>query len=192
MVRIASTIPKGLQFAATPDVMPLVEAEVLARALARWEPSDYASQLLAARAADARAGQEFLDVFSIVDARTWDPATLWSRMTSASPDRLKIPLGRNPTTGKTVWLDLKEGAENGFGPHGTMTGMTGAGNRRPGCRSRLAMAPPHPPEMLQLLLGDFKGESAFTPLINQPARSGRGDLEYGGVCAQARPVRGCA
>lgn len=81
------------------------------------------SNFVADRAADARAGQEYLDVFHIEDARTWDPTTVWSRLTSASPDRLKIPLlGRNPTTGKTVFLDLKEAAEGGMGPHGMMTG----------------------------------------------------------------------
>ena len=54
MVRI-SGVPKGLRFAATPDAMPIAEAEALARALARYEPSDDALKLLADRAADARA-----------------------------------------------------------------------------------------------------------------------------------------
>ena len=117
-----------------------INREALARALARWEPSDDALKLLADRAADARAGQEYLDVFHIEDARTWDPTTLWSRLTSASPDRLKIPLGRNPTTGKTVFLDLKEGAEGGMGPHGMMTGMTGSGKSETLLQFALSMA----------------------------------------------------
>ena len=58
----------GLAFAATPDVMPLVEAEVLARAVAAWEPQDAATRFVAERAADARAGQDFLDLFQIEDA----------------------------------------------------------------------------------------------------------------------------
>ncbi len=172
MVRIASGIPKGLRFAATPDAMPIAEAEALARALARWEPSDDALKLLADRAADARAGQEYLDVFHIEDARTWDPTTVWSRLTSASPDRLKIPLGRNPTTGKTVFLDLKEAAEGGMGPHGMMTGMTGSGKSETLLQFALSMAMLHSPEMLQLLLGDFKGESAFAPLADLPHANG--------------------
>ena len=172
MVRIAAGIPKGLRFAATPDAMPIAEAEALARALARWEPSDDAAKLLADRAADARAGQEYLDVFHIEDARTWDPNTVWSQLTSASPDRLKIPLGRNPTTGKTVFLDLKEAAEGGMGPHGMMTGMTGSGKSETLLQFALSMAMLHPPEMLQLLLGDFKGESAFAPLADLPHANG--------------------
>jgi len=171
MVRI-SGVPKGLRFAATPDAMPIAEAEALARALARYEPSDDALKLLADRAADARAGQEYLDVFHIDDARTWDPNTLWSRLTSSSPDRLKIPLGRNPTTGKTVFLDLKEAAEGGMGPHGMMTGMTGSGKSETLLQFALSMAMLHSPEMLQLLLGDFKGESAFAPLADLPHANG--------------------
>ena len=50
MVRVAASAPwEGLAFAATPDLMPLVEAEVLARAVARYEPSDAATRLLAER-----------------------------------------------------------------------------------------------------------------------------------------------
>jgi S-DNA-T family DNA segregation ATPase FtsK/SpoIIIE len=168
MVRVSPVAPKGLAFAAAPDVMPLVEAEVLARALSRWELSDDAARVLAARAADARAGQDFLDLFAIDDARLWDPLTLWAQMTSMSPKRLRVPLGKNATTGKVVWLDLKEGAENGQGPHGMMTGQTGSGKSETLTEFILALAMLHPPEMLQLLLGDFKGESAMAVLARLP------------------------
>lgn len=123
MVRVSPVVEAGLAFAAAPDVMPLVEAEVLARAVAAWEPEDAATRFVAERAADARAGQDFLDLFQIEDARVWDPHALWSQQTVTS--RLRAPLGKNPTTGKTVWLDLKEGAEGGMGPHGMLTGATG-------------------------------------------------------------------
>lgn len=168
MVQVASVAPKGLAFAATPDLMPLVEAEVLARALARWEPSDAASKVLADRAADARAGQDFLDLFGIEDARTWDPSTLWAQMTSMSSGRLRVPLGKNPTTGKVVWLDLKQFAEGGQGPHGMMTGFTGSGKSESLTALVLALTMLHSPEMLGLVLGDFKGESAFTALAQLP------------------------
>lgn len=168
MVQVSPVASKGLAFAATPDVMPLVEAEVLARALSRWELSDAAARVLAARAADARAGQDFLDLFNIDDARLWDPLPLWAQMTSMAPKRLRVPLGKNPTTGKVVWLDLKEGAENGVGPHGMITGITGSGKSETLTAFTLALAMLHPPEMLQLLLGDFKGESAFTAVARLP------------------------
>ena len=85
MVRVSSAAHDGLTFAVTPDFLSVGEAEVLARALARWEPSDDAAQLLADRAANARAGQEFLDVFGIADARLWDPRQLWGQVTGADP-----------------------------------------------------------------------------------------------------------
>lgn len=168
MVAVGASVPHGMRFAATPDLMPLAEAEALARALARFQPSDDATEVLAAAAAKARAGQEFMDLFHIEDARTWDPRSLWSYMTSSSPNRLRIPLGRNPTTGSVVWLDLKEGAEQGQGPHGMMVGQTGSGKSETLAAFVLAMAVLHPPEMLQMLLADLKGESAFSPFANLP------------------------
>jgi S-DNA-T family DNA segregation ATPase FtsK/SpoIIIE len=165
MVDVSSAAQDGLTFAVTPDFLSVGEAEVLARALARWEPSDDAAQLLADRAANARAGQEFLDVFGIADARLWDPRQLWGQVTGA--DRLRAPLGKTPT-GKLVWLDLKEAAEGGMGPHGMMTGQTGSGKSEHLKALVLALAMLHPPDQLQFLLGDFKGEAAFAGLERLP------------------------
>ena len=166
MVRISPLAEEGLSFAATPDVMPLVEAEVLARAVAAWEPQDAATRFVAERAADARAGQDFLDLFQIEDARVWDPTTLWSQLTTTT--RLRAPLGKNPSTGKTVWLDLKEGAEGGMGPHGMLTGQIGSGKSETLVSFCLAIAMLHPPEALQMILGDFKGETAMMKLADIP------------------------
>jgi S-DNA-T family DNA segregation ATPase FtsK/SpoIIIE len=165
MVRVSPVARDGFTFAVTPDFLSVGEAEVLARALAHWEPSDDAAQLLADRAANARAGQEFLDVFGIADARLWDPRQLWGQVTGA--DRLRVPLGKTPT-GKVVWLDLKEAAEGGMGPHGMMTGQTGSGKSEHLKALVLAMAMLHPPDQLQFLLGDFKGEAAFAGLEHLP------------------------
>jgi DNA segregation ATPase FtsK/SpoIIIE, S-DNA-T family len=165
MVRVSPVAREGFTFAVTPDFLSLGEAEVLARALAHWEPSDDAAQLLADRAANARAGQEFLDLFGIGDARLWDPRQLWGQVTGA--DRLRVPLGKTPT-GKVVWLDLKEAAEGGMGPHGMMTGQTGSGKSEHLKALVLALAMLHPPDQLQFLLGDFKGEAAFAGLEYLP------------------------
>ena len=165
MVRVSGTARPGLSFAVTPDFLDVQEAEVFARAMARWQPSDDAAQLLADRAADARAGQEFLDLFAISDARLWDPHSLWDRVTGA--DRLRIPLGKTPQN-KVVWLDLKEGAEGGMGPHGMMTGQTGSGKSEHLLSFVLTMAMLHPPEQVQFLLGDFKGEATFAAVERLP------------------------
>ena len=107
MVRVSPFRREGLRFAAKPDVMPLWEAEALARALARYMPLDSVGRMMAERAAEARAGQEFLEAFQIVmDARQWDPRPLWDQLTPAG--RLRIPLGKD-AAGHTVWLDLERG-----------------------------------------------------------------------------------
>lgn len=165
MVRVSPTVRAGMRFAATPDVMALHEAEALARALARFTPTDDAERLLAQRAAEARAGQDFLDAYGIADARTWDPTIGWSQVVPA--ERLKVPIGKTPS-GQVVLLDLKEGAENGFGPHGSMTGQTGSGKSEHCTSLVLGLAAKFPPEMVQMLLGDFKGESAFAGLEDLP------------------------
>ena len=90
MVRVSAVAREGLRFAATPDVMDVVEAEALARALARWMPTDEAERLLTQRAAEARSGQDFLDALGIFDARTWDPRLAWSQVTPA--ERLRVLL----------------------------------------------------------------------------------------------------
>lgn len=166
MVQVSLTRREGLLFAATPDYVSRNEFEVLARSLARWEPVDEAGRLIAKKATDARAGQEFLDVWGIQDARTWDPTPLWDALTPAS--RLVVPLGKAAVGGRVVWLDLKEGAEGGKGPHGMLIGQTGSGKSKHLRALVLSLAMKHPPEMLQILLGDFKGEAEFTGLEALP------------------------
>lgn len=165
MVRVSPVAREGFTFAVAPDFLSVGEAEVVARALARWEPSDDAAQLLADRAANARAGREFLDVLGIGDARCWDPRQVWGQVSGG--DRLRVPLGKT-ATGKVVWLDLKEAAEGGMGPHGMMTGQTGSGKSEHLKALVLALAMLHPPDQLQFLLGDFKGEAAFAGLEYLP------------------------
>jgi S-DNA-T family DNA segregation ATPase FtsK/SpoIIIE len=155
----------GLRFAAKADVMPLHEAEVLARALAGYTPLDDIARALAQRAAEQRAGQEFLDVFGITDAREWNPHALWGGMKPG--ERLKIPLGKDGG-GNTVWLDLKESGQGGHGPHGSLTGITGSGKSKLLRALVLALAILHPPEACRILLGDFKGEAEFAGLEALP------------------------
>lgn len=165
MVAVSSTVRQGLRFAATPDVMPLHEAAALARMLSRYAPTDDAERVLAERAGEARAGQEFLDAFSIADARLWDPTLAWGQVTAS--ERLRVPVGKKPN-GELVYLDFKESAEDGMGPHGSMTGWTGSGKSEHCLALVLALAAKFPPEMVQIMLGDFKGESAFAGLEDLP------------------------
>ena len=55
-----------------------------------------------------------------------------------------------------------------MGPHGMMTGQTGSGKSEHLKALVLALAMLHPPDQLQFLLGDFKGEAAFAGLEHLP------------------------
>lgn len=161
MVAVTRSIPTGLRFAAEPDIMPIYEAEALARALAGYTPTDEAESLLAKTAEEARAGQDFTDALGIYDLRIWDPRLNWNSLSPAN--RLRAPIGK-ALDGRVVYLDMKEGAEDGVGPHGSMVGQTGSGKSEHLISFVLALCGMHSPELLRILLGDFKGESAFGPL----------------------------
>ncbi len=165
MVAVTRSIPTGLRFAAEPDIMPIYEAEALARALAGFTPTDEAESLLAKTAEEARAGQDFTDALGIYDLRTWDPRLNWNNLAPAN--RLRAPIGK-ALDGRVVYLDMKEGAEDGVGPHGSMVGQTGSGKSEHLISFVLALCAAHSPEQLRILLGDFKGESAFGPLEDLP------------------------
>ncbi|MGL5442754.1 MAG: FtsK/SpoIIIE domain-containing protein, partial [[Mycobacterium] stephanolepidis] len=152
MVKVAPTPQADLRFAVTPDVVSVAEAELVARALAQYRPSQEMAERLARKQADAKAAQQFLDFFGIKDARLWDPRkSLWGRATGKH--RLRIPLGLT-TSGEVRWLDLKEEAEGGMGPHGSWTGMTGSGKSEGLRTAVLELIMMHSPEELWLLLGD--------------------------------------
>jgi S-DNA-T family DNA segregation ATPase FtsK/SpoIIIE len=165
MVAVTRSMPTGLRFAAEPDIMPIFEAEALARALAAFTPTDEAESLLAKTAEEARAGQDFTDALGIYDLRTWNPLLNWNNLSPAN--RLRAPIGK-ALDGRVVYLDMKEGAEDGVGPHGSMVGITGSGKSEHLISFVLALCGTHSPEQLRILLGDFKGESAFGPLEDLP------------------------
>ncbi|MBU8819276.1 type VII secretion protein EccCb [Mycolicibacterium goodii] len=166
MVQVSKVRREGLLFAAKPDVMSSDEFEIIARSLARYDALDDAGRLIADKAAEARAGQEFLDLFGIEDARTWDPRVLWDTLT---PERRYIaPLGKAANGGRPVMLNINEPALGGIGPHGLMVGMTGSGKSKHMRSIILGFAVTHPPEVLQFLLGDFKGEAEFNGFERLP------------------------
>lgn len=165
MVAVTKSIPSGLRFAAVPDIMPIYEAEALARALAAFTPTDEAESLLAKTAAEARAGQDFTDMLGIYDLRSWNPVPRWNDLSPA--DRLRAPIGRT-SSGQLVHLDIKENAETGAGPHGSMTGITGSGKSEHLKSWVLALAATHSPEQLRVLLGDFKGQAGLGVLERLP------------------------
>lgn len=76
---------------------------------------------------------------------------------------LRVPVGRCGD-GTPVHLDLKEAAHDGMGPHGLCVGATGSGKSEFLRTLVLGLIATHPPEMLNLVLIDFKGGATFLGL----------------------------
>ncbi|WP_275408378.1 FtsK/SpoIIIE domain-containing protein, partial [Actinoplanes campanulatus] len=62
----------------------------------------------------------------------------------------------------------KESAQDGMGPHGLLVGATGSGKSELLRTLVLALAMTHSPEILNLLLVDFKGGATFASLDRLP------------------------
>jgi DNA segregation ATPase FtsK/SpoIIIE, S-DNA-T family len=99
------------------------------------------------------------------DVALFDPTTLWCNQTDR--DRLRVPLGTT-TDGASIELDIKESAEGGMGPHGLCVGATGSGKSELLRTVALGMLARNSPEVLNLLLIDFKGGATFLDLARAP------------------------
>ena len=66
--------------------------------------------------------------------------------------------------GTRVQLDINEAARNGMGPHGLCVGATGSGKSEFLRTLALGMITSHPPDVLNLILVDFKGGATFLGL----------------------------
>ncbi|CAM2941320.1 type VII secretion protein EccCb [Mycobacterium intermedium] len=75
-------------------------------------------------------------------------------------DRLRVPIGTS-ADGKPVELDIKEPAAQGMGPHGLCIGATGSGKSELLRTIALGMMVRNSPEVVNLLLIDFKGGATF-------------------------------
>jgi S-DNA-T family DNA segregation ATPase FtsK/SpoIIIE len=99
------------------------------------------------------------------DVALFDPTTLWCNQSER--DRLRVPLGTT-TDGASIELDIKESAEGGMGPHGLCVGATGSGKSELLRTVALGMMARNSPEVLNLLLIDFKGGATFLDLARAP------------------------
>ena len=70
-----------------------------------------------------------------------------------------------------MYLDIKESAQSGMGPHGLCVGATGSGKSEVLRTLVLTLAMTHPPERLSLVLVDYKGGATFAGLEDLPHTS---------------------
>lgn len=96
---------------------------------------------------------------------------LRERSLTRPDDLLNVPVGKNEQ-GKPVYLDLKEAAEKGDGPHGLLVGMTGSGKSELLLTLILALAIQHDTLTLNFVFIDFKGGASFAKLTRLPHKAG--------------------
>ncbi|MDT5067590.1 MAG: segregation ATPase FtsK/SpoIIIE, family [Mycobacterium sp.] len=94
----------------------------------------------------------------IGDVEHLDAATCWRPRTGGR--RLRVAIGVSDA-GEPVELDIKEAAHDGMGPHGLCVGATGSGKSEFLRTLALGLIATHSPEVLNLVLVDFKGGATF-------------------------------
>ena len=136
----------------SPDGLTPAQASLCARRLAPYRP---ASSDVVGRSS---AAVGWLDLMGLDDPASIDPARQWGARQGR--ERLRVPIGMSEH-GERVELDIKEAARNGMGPHGLCVGATGSGKSEFLRTLVLGMIASHPPEVLNLVLVDFKGGATF-------------------------------
>ena len=145
------------------DRMDAAQALTVARSFAPLRPVDEGGQT----AADSTGAPS--DRRPVGDPAAIDPARDWRHRHIS--DLLRVPIGTG-TDGSPIVLDLKESAAGGVGPHGLIVGATGSGKSELLRTLVTALAVRHSPEVLALLLVDFKGGATFAPFSALPHLTG--------------------
>ncbi|WP_280366390.1 type VII secretion protein EccCa [Nocardia wallacei] len=140
------------------------QAEQVARRLA---PFRVALQRGAESVAEENAEviSSWSQLVNLGDIGSFNPENGWKPRYDR--DRLRVPFGVG-ADGLPVYLDIKEAAENGMGPHGLCIGATGSGKSEFLRTLVLSLLATHSPDQLNLVLVDFKGGATFLGLEGVP------------------------
>ncbi len=141
----------GDEVIARPDVLTQAQASVCARRLAPF-------RLASTSPTESRG---WLGLMGIDDPGSINPEDHW--LTTARGHIRPVPIGV-AEDGTPVLLDINEAARSGMGPHGLCVGATGSGKSELLRTLALGMIIAHPPDVLNLILVDFKGGATFLGL----------------------------
>ncbi|WP_316932481.1 type VII secretion protein EccCa [Corynebacterium poyangense] len=108
-----------------------------------------------------------LGLLGITDLKKVDWNGLWAPRGSG---HLAIPFGVD-SDGEPVFLDIKESAKGGMGPHGLCIGATGSGKSETLRTLVVSLVSTHSPADVNLVLVDFKGGATFLGLEKLPHTS---------------------
>jgi S-DNA-T family DNA segregation ATPase FtsK/SpoIIIE len=135
-----------------PDGLTASQASVCARRLAPYR---------SVAGSPPTSTADWLELMSLPDPENIEPARQWHAWQGRP--RLRVPIGVSEG-GEPVMLDIKEAAQNGMGPHGLCVGATGSGKSEFLRTLVLGMIAAHPPDVVNLVLVDFKGGATFLGL----------------------------
>ncbi len=108
-------------------------------------------------------------MLGITDLETFNPEELW--VSAEDEEVLRMPIGFDGN-GQPLILDLKESAQGGMGPHGLVVGATGSGKSELLRTLVTGLTMTHSPELLSLVLVDFKGGATFAGVTDLPHVAG--------------------
>ncbi|MFE9575212.1 type VII secretion protein EccCa [Nocardia sp. NPDC006044] len=148
---------RGSRRVGVADLMTVPAVTAVARGVSPYRLSTVVEAVAAEQAKGSASWEEML---GIPDPGAIRVDRQWPRLPDSDRSRLTIPFGHDPM-GSTVYLDIKESAEEGMGPHGMCIGATGSGKSEFLRTLVLSAVATHSPDVLNLLLVDFKGGATF-------------------------------
>ncbi|AHH15779.1 type VII secretion EccC-like protein [Nocardia nova SH22a] len=142
------------------------QAEQVARRIApfRVAPVQRGGEVVVEES-NAEVITSWAQMLGLGDIGTFNPENGWKPRYGR--DRLRVPFGLG-ADGLPVYLDIKEAAESGMGPHGLCIGATGSGKSEFLRTLVLSLLATHSPDQLNLVLVDFKGGATFLGLEGVP------------------------
>ncbi|MFG1792719.1 type VII secretion protein EccCa [Nocardia sp. NPDC049149] len=148
---------RGKRRVGVADTMTIPAVTAVARGVSPYRLSTVVE---AVAAEQAKGGTSWEEMVGIADPGHILVERRWPRLRDADRSRLNIPFGHDPA-GSVVYVDIKESAEEGMGPHGMCIGATGSGKSEFLRTLVLSAVATHSPDVLNLLLVDFKGGATF-------------------------------
>ncbi|WP_280241694.1 type VII secretion protein EccCa [Nocardia abscessus] len=148
---------RGIRRVGVADSLSVAAMTAMARNISPYRLSTVVE---AVAAEQASGGTSWEEMVGLLDPGAVRIDLQWPRRRDADRSRLNIPFGHDPAGG-LVYLDIKESAEEGMGPHGMCIGATGSGKSEFLRTLVLSAIATHSPDVLNLLLVDFKGGATF-------------------------------
>jgi DNA segregation ATPase FtsK/SpoIIIE, S-DNA-T family len=144
------------------DLPPVELCEATARALAPLTLTDE-------RPRGVARAVPLTELLGTDDIVHFDPTARW--LGPADEHVLQSGIGIDDDDAPVI-LDLKEAARGGIGPHGLVVGATGSGKSELLRTLLTGLAARHSPDLLSLVLVDFKGGATFAPVAGLPHVAG--------------------